>query len=135
MIEFAQKRRELFLLRAIQAQKNLGDAFFEQGNCRFVKLGALIGKHNVDDPAIALVALTHNQLLFFETIDNTGEITNGHHHLGADLAERQAAGITDRRQDVKLGWGDPDFSQSFLELLMRYEPKTEEADPEAGGKS
>jgi hypothetical protein len=79
------------------------------------------------------VPLANDQPFFFQPIDDTGQVAHRDHHLFADLAERQLAGVADGGQDVKLRRREVKPLQIVLEFFVGDKIETQKPDPEARG--
>lgn len=132
LIELAEDRRQFLLLGFFHASKDSRDALLEERDRGLVEFGALVCENYMHDAPVILISLAQDQLFFLEAVDDTGQVADRHHHLRADLAEGQLAGIADSRQNIELRRRQPGFFQIAFELFVRLQPKAEKPHPETG---
>src|ERR1043166_3468962 len=130
--ELAQEPGELFLLPFVQRGEKLRDALFEHRNRVAIDFQAFVGEHDTHPAPVVGVALAYDELFLLEAVDDAGQIADSDHHLLADLAEREAAGVADRREHVELRRGQVETLEIALEFFFRNEIEAEKTHPQAG---
>ena len=128
-IELAQQSGKLLLLRAVERGKDFRHTFLEQRQGRLVELGAFVREHDVHHAAVMLVAFAQHQFLFFQPIDDPGQVAHRNHHLGTDLAEWQATSVADGGEHVKLRRREPGLLQVVVQFFVGLQAEAQKSNP------
>ena len=107
-------------------------AFLKKRDRALIEFGPLFRQGDADDPPVSGISLSGGQFFFFQPVYDTGQVAHRDHHLFADLAEREASGVSEGCHDIELGQGEIQPLQVVLKPFIGCEIKAQKANPQTG---